>query len=668
MKRIREIGASPWRRFHADPLWALLLPLAFLMRPYSGIVQDARIYIGRGLADLDPGGLGQDIMFVNDGQTGFSLFRPIIRLLLGVLPADQTSTLLVCAGLVMWLIAAAALMRRIASDRAAWAATMATLALSSDYGGFGVFRYAEAIATPRIFAEAAVLGALAMLLDGRRLLAWILLGLALSLHPLMALPGVALAVVLLVTADRRWLYPIGAAVTVLLAGAWFRAPVVGRLFVVMDPVWLSLIRHRSLNLFPTLWSAQDDARILCQAAAAIVAGRLAAPPARTLFWGIVAVAAVSLLIALAFGDAIPSVLIMQLQLWRALWLLTLLGNAGLALAAVRLWRAEPALRVTLALLVMAWSAQSSPLLAALLASAAVALLLIGGNGRLSDISPRIGRWALGAALASAAAETVGQSVVLLRTILPLGASVWHLGPWTYVTTSGVLALPIMAATVTTVLVLENAERSSTSGRSLRAASLAALVCLSLVTVLFWDSRTDENRLATTRLGASDPLRFFDTSPGAILWIDEASESWFMLGRPAFVNAQQGSPILFSRDLAVEWADRARFLIGLGLLRGTTLTPWASEDNETAEIRLTPTHVAELCNARRHPAGLVVPGSQLDAVPPGLPAQLWISPTPFHRVTNGAEGLHWSPVPVFTLVQCATPAVEPRRATSKVGED
>lgn len=31
--------------------------------------------MGRALADLDPNGVGRDLMFVHDGQFGFSLFR-----------------------------------------------------------------------------------------------------------------------------------------------------------------------------------------------------------------------------------------------------------------------------------------------------------------------------------------------------------------------------------------------------------------------------------------------------------------------------------------------------------------------------------------------------------------------------------------------------------------
>jgi|GEM_PF-4136759 len=66
----------------AGDFWPLPL-IAFLVfalgRPYRGIFQDPQIYIGRAVADLDPSGVGRDLMFVHDGQFGFSLFPFVVR-------------------------------------------------------------------------------------------------------------------------------------------------------------------------------------------------------------------------------------------------------------------------------------------------------------------------------------------------------------------------------------------------------------------------------------------------------------------------------------------------------------------------------------------------------------------------------------------------------------
>ncbi|MGI4767892.1 MAG: hypothetical protein ACRYGP_22855 [Janthinobacterium lividum] len=653
--------ASLLRRPFSALLWASLLPLMYVFRPYGGIVQDAWIYIGRGLADRDPAGLGQDILFTHDAQTGFSLFRPIVRMLLAVLPATAVSEHLVLVGLAAWFVGAAALMRRIASGRVAWVGMMAILVMPPDYGGFEIFHYAEAIATPRVFAEAAVLFGLAKLLDGRHLWACGFLAMALLLHPLMAFPGLALAGLLLVTQDRRWLVPIAVAAAALLAAAAHGVPVLGRLFVLMDPTWFSLVRHRSLNLFPSLWPAGDDARIVCLAAAAIVAGSVSARPARTLLYGGVVIAGCGLGAALVFGDVLPSVLITQLQPWRALWLLTFFGNAGLAIAAVKLWRADPGGRVTLALLVMAWAAESSPILAMLLAVTAVTLRLADRAGRLPPVSPKVASAALGAALLLAALQTVGQIVALVHLYRTPDAVSWQIGAWSYVLASGVLVLPIMAGAVAGGLASELQMQTAMARRGVWLASAVSTLAFGLAAFGVWDGRTAQNRSIEAGAGTAELDAFLGEGSGEVFWIGDRDETWFLLGRPAFMNVVQGAPILFSRDLALEWADRANLLIRLRLVRPADLT-LAPDEGSGNEIRLADADLLGFCADRRHPSGLVAPGDQLDAVPAGLSARLWTPPFSFQQRFRDATGPHWRAVSVFTLVHCATFAGESHHTT------
>src|SRR5437667_6692732 len=68
-----------------------------------------------------------------------------------------------------------------------------------------------------------------------------------------------------------------------------------------------------------------------------------------------------------------SVLIVQLQPWRALWLAAVLAAAGFAPAAVGLWTRGGAARAALALLVCAWLTRDAALAAVPLAAAALAL-------------------------------------------------------------------------------------------------------------------------------------------------------------------------------------------------------------------------------------------------------------------------------------------------------
>ena len=85
-----------------------------LAHPYRGIVGDADIYIGRGLADLDPAGIGRDLMFRFDGQSSFSVFTIITRALLRVTSPEYASQILSLAATGVWFAGLSLLVWRVA--------------------------------------------------------------------------------------------------------------------------------------------------------------------------------------------------------------------------------------------------------------------------------------------------------------------------------------------------------------------------------------------------------------------------------------------------------------------------------------------------------------------------------------------------------------------------
>ena len=642
--------------------WASLLPVLLLLRPYAGLVQDARIYIGRGLADRDPAGLGSDLMFAGETQTAFSLFRAALRPLLSVAGPGAVSMALVALGLLAWLAGAVLLLRRLAGDRAAWAAVVAILALPGDYGPLHIFGYAEPIATPRLFAEAAVLAGLGQILAGRRPSGLALLCLAAVAHPLMALPGLALAAILLVRADPRWLIPVAVLGAAGLAAAALGAPLFGRLFVAMDSTWLTIVRDRNANLFPSLWPAAAYGTIACQLAAVAIAGHRAAaratssPPGsgearRATFWWGGVVGLGGLLLSWVAGDIGASVLVLQLQTWRALWLLAVLGNAGFALAWVGLWRGDAAARLTLALLTLAWTSQAAPWLAATLAAAAVACHWAESAGRLRDLSPPFGRLALAAALAVAAATAVAGGQALFAVLRPLDGS-WHdAAPWPYVVASGLLTVPALAGAIALALAPAARLRRPTA----RTVAVVAAIMASAAAAGLWDSRNAERRMVDARDGFAALEAGLGPGPGGLLWIDDDSETWFLARRPAFFSPVQGAPILFSRPLALAWAERAGRLAAWGLVRPGDLLVSPGDAARDLAVTPTPDGLRGFCRDVSRPAGLVLPGDWRAAVPDGLPARLWIPPSRIRRLSIGDAGAVWRSIDRFTVVGCAPPA-------------
>src|SRR5262249_25137115 len=123
-----------------------------LSRPYAGIVGDARLYIGRGLADLDPMGVGRDIAFLNDGQSAFSIFPMLITRFIVLMGPSGAAQVLAAVGLAVWFAALVALARSIGTNRGPWLIPLCVAVLPFFYGAFQVLRFAEALAVPRPYA------------------------------------------------------------------------------------------------------------------------------------------------------------------------------------------------------------------------------------------------------------------------------------------------------------------------------------------------------------------------------------------------------------------------------------------------------------------------------------------------------------------------------------
>jgi hypothetical protein len=109
---------------NSGPIPLIVLSVFLLSRPYGGIVHDAHIYIGRALADLDPNGVGRDIMFVYDGQFGFSLFRQVADGMVTCFePGTAAKTLAVLAAFA-WLFGIRVFARQFASGATVWVAVI----------------------------------------------------------------------------------------------------------------------------------------------------------------------------------------------------------------------------------------------------------------------------------------------------------------------------------------------------------------------------------------------------------------------------------------------------------------------------------------------------------------------------------------------------------------
>jgi hypothetical protein len=209
-RKLHRRFAAHWQlAAAATPAAPLIAFSIFLLsRPYQGIVQDGYIYIGRALADLDPNGVGKDMMYVHDGQFGFSLFRYIAKELVAIFGAAAAAKALAFSAAAAWFVGAAAFARQFTCGGAVWVALIFAALLPASYGAPYPFSFAVPLAIPRPFSEAFVLAGIAALARARIGLSLGCLIAAGLMHPLMALPGISIFLIVLGVERKTFAFPL----------------------------------------------------------------------------------------------------------------------------------------------------------------------------------------------------------------------------------------------------------------------------------------------------------------------------------------------------------------------------------------------------------------------------------------------------------------------------
>lgn len=632
----------PARSLHARDLLLPLIAVAFwvLAHPFQGIYSDANIYIGQALAKLDPGGVGRDMIFVNDGQLGFSLFPLLMQYLVAHLGTLGVTWLFAGLSIFCWIAALSAFTRQFVGWRAVPVVVIFLALLPTYYGWPWHLHYSEIIAIPRPFAEALVLAALAALVAGCTWLALAALIAASLIHPLMALAGWSVFGLVVCREDLRWRIAAGIMIVAALVAAFAGAPLLARLLTPIAPDLKALAVGRSPMLFLKCWPAESYYPMATQAATLLIAASLYTGRRQAIFVAVVMVAFTALAAQFVFGDQLGLVLILQAQLWRMTWLMAALAAVALALLALRLRRAAPRDHAAFALLAMAWVSYDSIWCTVLLAAAA--LLLRFGFARSNSFSWRLAALVWGAAIVWGlfwiTTYLVGYADFVAG--LPLGAP----SGISYLFARRYLALPICA------LALMLFFASPSRLKSLVEAALAAvLVCLA---AWAWDSRPEFQKLINANAHPAALVDKLASRPGEILWINGLTESWFLAGRPQWASAQQGVSSIFSPQLGRKWRARMQFLIAQGLADRHILAQ-TPEIAATADLpRVTRAGLDHLCARPDAPAWVIVPEWGPDAIASGLKADLWSPGVPNYFMTEETNGYAWHRITDYAVFPCA----------------
>jgi len=617
---------------------AALAGLWFLRRPYKGVWHDALIYMGRGLADLDPTGVGTDISFRYDGQSSFSVFSRIVDALISALGFGDAAFALSLAALALWLVALAALAGALAPGRQRWAILICVAAGGGGYGGFGLLNYAESFATPRPFAEAFVVAALAALLKGATRRAIFLVAVAALFHPIMALPGAGIVYLHLCLEDRRWVYAGALGGLAALAAALLGAPLFSRLARKFDWNWLAVLRLHTTYLFPLRWPERSWAPIGVQAVTLGYAALLTQGRVRRLFAIVLALSLACLGVTILFGDLWPLVLVVQVQPWRALWLLTLFSIVALCFIVPALLAEGAAGLAGLALFALAWigADMSQSVFVCALAVAVTRL-----RGVISDKIMRVLAYVLGAiALLAALADigVQGYSLYLSWRNAPAGA--FNLPE--ALGSSVLLRAPVMALALLWV---------NSALRFPRPAQVAVAAVAPLLAFAAWASPGDPfAKLVAANAHPPELERIVARHEGEVLWVGQnMAPAWSLLGRGSWAS---GGGVVFSRDFAMNWRDRMIPLVENGWMDRRVFAIWllrGAPENPLPD--LSRDKIERICARADAPAWIIGAVKSGAALPPDVEAQLWRGPPQYVRHEVDGEKV-WESLQDFAVIDCA----------------
>ncbi|MFY8209001.1 MAG: hypothetical protein ACOVOE_06675 [Caulobacter sp.] len=635
MNRLGRFADSRWLG------WLAAFGLFLLSRPFPGVHHDGRLYVGDALAKLDPGGVGRDLIFLHDGQFGFSLYTPLLARLIAILGVSGATLAIVLVTLLLWFAALALLIERLLVDRSQgerWVALVFAAILPPLYGAMNVIGFGEPYATPRGLAEAAGLLGMAAYLSGRRVLALGACALGMLFHPIMGLCAAAAIGLAICLEDRRWFWAGLAALGVLVVAGLFRLPLADRLVTVMDPAWRAIVETRSPILFPSQWSAETWGRLAVQACTLAAAASLLTGAARRLALGGLVAGLAGVVAAALLADHVSLLLFLQAQTWRTLQPMAVLATIGLALVCIEAPRKGAPGLIGLALLSIAWMVRGISDLGLLIAPVGLAFLLLGDRVRLSR--PRLyGAIAVGALVVALVGYGALRSYALREALARLPDA------WPF-SQGLVWASDLPALLIAGGLSLWMAKAWKAPGRSLR---LVGLLVVGLSATLLWDDRSAYIR---HRDAGRDPtlVSMMASRPGEVLWLAGDVEPWIVAGRASWISKVQSAGVVFSRPLAMALHDRVARVEAAGLAGPDWIRPLLMDALKPPPP--TPEKVRAFCAASDAPAWIVSPlWDGEGALDPGLKARVWSPAAPYAEDLSDASGRRWMTAHRYAVIPC-----------------
>ncbi|WP_297484176.1 hypothetical protein [Ferrovum sp.] len=609
-------------------------------RPYRGILLDSEYYTVQALHFLWPDHYTDDLYFANGSQDQFSIFSRIYGPAIALFGLWNAHITLILLSQIAWLSGLFYLAKGFFQGRWVYLAMVGAIVFPGSVGL--VFHYGESVLTPRILAEALTLFALGAIWRAQILPSLGFLILGLLIHPLMTLPGIIFWFLWFFGRQKAgWLACALAGIVILgLAGSGVQPFV--RLIQKFDPVWLQIVRQRSPFCFIFQWGMGEWSAVIHTVLLTLWAIQKAEHNERQFLKLASLIGVGGIILSFLGGDLLKNVLILDAQLWRAMWMVNLVSHLFVAQRLTLLSRDS-----------YSYHARS------LWMGAFLLTLLAGFHG---------GFYLLATPLV-AMAFLVEQWEEQVHNPLPLWAY-WLVTPFllivlfmttyffweVFIVEPSQESGPPHAILTNLVLVLIalipmciGTRKESHAGFPFKSFDRVyfGIISLSLLgTVMAWDQRSswvkniDESSVPPASLSEILP------QGRSIYWEGDVTVPWFLLRRSSYFSCAQGTGSLFSRETALNYWQRYRSFQPLHTTDFSTDSYCDPLSNK--ETSGPPTHgqVEKVCHDNPMLGGMVL----LHPVE-GMHPKIWNSPAPFKYQEIFDHDRRWVTTNHFYIYDC-----------------
>ena len=301
-----------------------------------------------------------------------------------------------------------------------------------------------------------------------------------------------------------------------------------RMLITFDPAWLAVVRVRNSFCFVTLWSLGEWVQVFNTLGLAAFGLIMSKPNERRFFGSIFIVGVGGPILSLIGGDFLRNVLIVDIQAWRATWLLALVAHLFVAPMFSRVQRrgdpsfASATFLFTLGIGLFALSRYFAPLSIV----AAVIIVAAGAVGSWEQLNNRA------IPITAKVVVVLLVEVTLIVTVTFLYLSINDINHINIVTRPGVfthpkreLVLTVIALSAIGVLLIGTTGSRKQNIRS--AAILPMAIALGAVVGVLWDQRTPWTKFVDTTESPPDSLVSLLPGKSPIYWEDDVTVPSFL---------------------------------------------------------------------------------------------------------------------------------------------